>query len=90
MAIKNDDKIDVSGSFDIEANIEKAIKSQKKEEPKEDSILGSGVESGKQEALAKLHMKKSPSVEELEFSANKGTNKSRSVKKSPDRLDRSE
>ena len=90
MAIKGNDKVDVSGSFDIEANIEKAIQA-KQEETKVESQLGSGKESGKQEALSKLHMKKSPSLEELEFSAKKDTNRSRSEKKqSPDRLDTDE
>ena len=57
-------QIDISGSYEIEPN----VCSVKKEEPaKEDSQLG----SGKQEALAKNHMKKSPSLEELEFTGNK-------------------
>ena len=71
----NQNMVDVSGSFDIEANLQ----SSKKEEPqKEDSQLG----SGKQAALTKQHMKKSPSVQELEFTDKKG-----SERRSPDRLD---
>ena len=87
MAIPKHDQVDVSGSFDIEANIERAIQSSKAEEAaKEDSQLG----SGKQEALAKLHMKKSPSVVELEFSGNKRTGKKNSERRSPERLDTDE